>query len=505
MSINKALANSMSGLSANSRLAEIVSRNVANAATEGYAARSLTLSNRVIADVGSGVKVDGPMRAGDAFLTADRRRGEAQAEAETASAMALRALSDMLTPQGGGALSDAYTKLDNALRALSDTPESPAVQTQAVDAARVVARTLNDVSSDARRVRIDADAQVARLVDQVNAALKRVEALNREIRDAVATGRDPTPMEDERDRQINIVNGIVPIRAQPRSDSSVALVSQGGAVLLDGGAQQLSFTAATGVTPDMTREGGGLSGITLHGRDMTPPEASGGLSGGALETAVRVRDEYVPEMSAQLDALARDLIERFQDPAVDPTIGAPDTAGLFVDSADPTVAFDAVGAPESQIDLASRIALNANVDPRQGGEIWRIRDGVNATAEGAAGSSAIPRALVDAFGAERVAAAPVKAFDVTQSWERSGFGVPRSANALVEAVTAVREARTAQSEQSAAFARANAETLRGAELRVTAVDTDKELQDLLEIEKSYAANARVLSVIDDLLNRILEI
>jgi flagellar hook-associated protein 1 FlgK len=352
---------------------------------------------------------------------------------------------------------------------------------------------------------MDADAEIARQVEQVNAALKRVESLNRQIREAVSTGRDPTALEDERDRQIDVINGIVPIRAQPRSDGGVTLVSQGGAVLLEERAQQLSFTPTSVITPDLTREGGGLSGVTLYGRDATPPGGSGLLGGGALEAAFRTRDVDIPEFSAQLDALALDLIERFQDPASDPTIAAPATAGLFVDRDAPLVAVDAVGAPATQVGLAGRIMLSAAVDPLKGGEAWRMRDGVNAAAPGDAGSSAIARARVDAFAAPRAAAAPVRADDPTRTWGGPAFGVARSASELVEAVASIREQRMAQAEQTAAFARASAVTLRDAEMRVTGVDTDQELQNLLALEKSYAANAKVLSVIDTLLNRILEI
>lgn len=503
MSIRSALSNAYTGLSANSRLAEIVSRNVANAATEGYAARSLVLGNRVIVDAGAGVTVNGPVRAGDALLTADRRRAEARAEGQSDAAASLRAVSDLLNPKNAAdSLAAQYAEFENALKKLADTPESATIQASVADAARVVTRSLNAITTDARRVRVEADAEIARQVDAVNAALAKIERLNKEIAAATATGRDATALIDERERQVEVVNGIVPIRAAPQSDGRVALYSQGGAVLLDGAAQQLAFTASPVITEDMTLASGGLSDIALRGENVAPtaPTNASALRGGALEAAFRTRDETIPAFTAQMDAVARDLIERFQSPAVDPTLAPPPAvdAGLFVDGGPGGPAFDPVATPGQQTGLAGRIALNAAVDPAQGGALFRLRDGVNAAAPGPAGGSAIPRALVDAFTALRLPAPPLTA-------DISGFDAPRDAAGLVAGLAALREGAAAQAENTASASRGAAATLTDEELSVTAVDTDAELRDLLAIEKAYAANARVLQVVDSLLQQILEI
>ena len=60
----------------------------------------------------------------------------------------------------------------------------------------------------------------------------------------------------------------------------------------------------------------------------------------------------------------------------------------------------------------------------------------------------------------------------------------------------------ADSEQS--FSRAQNTALRELELS-KGVDTDAELQDLMLIEQHYAANARVMTVVDELMQRLLNI
>jgi len=75
MSISSALSNALSGLSANARIAQVISANVANAQTPGYAPRAIELATRGQGHAG-GVSVLGVVRHVDAGLLADRRSAD---------------------------------------------------------------------------------------------------------------------------------------------------------------------------------------------------------------------------------------------------------------------------------------------------------------------------------------------------------------------------------------------------------------------------------------------
>ena len=53
MSISGSLSSALSGLTAASRAAEVVSNNVANAQTEGYGKREIELSSRILGGAGA--------------------------------------------------------------------------------------------------------------------------------------------------------------------------------------------------------------------------------------------------------------------------------------------------------------------------------------------------------------------------------------------------------------------------------------------------------------------
>lgn len=487
MSISSALSNAYSGLVATSRAAELVSNNVANALTEGYAREDVALTSASLNGIGSGVRVSGVVRAEDPVATANRRRAEAESSRRATTADALGRLATALGQPGEtGALAARFVAFETALAAAAETPESAALQAEAASSALGVATTLRQVSTENRRIRMDADATIQRQVTLVNGSLKKIESINREITIRAISGVDVAALEDERQRLIDDVSRIIPIKSVPRANNQVALIAQGGAVLLDGTAGELGFDATATITPDMTLGSGALSGLTLNGRAVDMSSAGPGLlGGGSLAALFEVRDEIAPEVDAQLDALARDLIERFEDPAVDPTL-APGDPGLFTDGG---AAFD----PAFEVGLAGRIAVNAAVDPAQGGAAWRLRDGINAVAQGEAGASAILRNMVDAMAAPRTPAPAL------------GVGTAGGASALAAGVTAIRAEEAHRAEREAAYHAGRTATFRAAELETTGVDTDREMQQLLLLERSYAANARVVEAADAMLRRLLEV
>lgn len=487
MSITGALSHAYSGLVATSRAAELVSNNVANALTEGYARQDVALTSAALNGVGAGVRVTGVVRAENPVATSNRRRAEADLANRSATADAMARLAVALGQPGeAGSLAARFVAFETALKAAAETPESAALQAEVVSAALGVTTKLNQVSTENSRIRMDADATIQRQVTQVNGSLKKLESINREITLRAISGVDVAALEDERQRLIDDISRIIPIKAVARENNQVAIISQGGAILLDGRAGELGFTPTATITPDMTLGSGTLSGLTLNGKPMAIGGAGAGLlDGGSLSAQFAIRDEIAPGFDAQIDALARDLLSRLQDPAVDATL-APGDPGFFTDGG---AAFD----PMDEIGLAGRIRVNAAVDPAQGGALWRVRDGVNAPTPGETGTSALLHNMADALTRAQT---PLAGLSVAASGGASAFA---------SGVSALRAQDAALAEYEAAYQTGRAAQFRAAELDITGVDTDREMQHLLLLERSYAANARVIEAADGMLRRLLEI
>lgn len=482
MSITSALNSALTGLTATSRQAEAVSNNVANATTSGYARRSVSLSALNLGGSGQGVRVVGITRHADLYLINDRRGAQAAAGDSATKAGFLNRLETILgTTESPGSLVSRVSTLDTTLLEAASHPESEARLAAAVSAARSLATGLNQASDAIQAERLKAEKGIASAVESLNSSLRQVQELNRMSASHSGSGRDASALMDQRQQVIDSIASIIPLKEMPRDGNQMALISAGGALLLDGNPVSFGFTEVHTIVPEMTQASGGLYGLTINGKPMATTGSSSMILGGELGALFAVRDELAVEGQSMLDALARDMIERFSAAGLDPTLpaGAP---GLFTDGG---LAF----YPADEVGLASRIALNFAADPVKGGEVTRLRDGLGALTPGPVGNSTLLNSLSSALNTNRAIASPIP-------------GGSRSLAGMAAAILSRTSSQRVTQETEQSYTAARYTALSDIEA-ASGVNTDEELQSLLVIEKNYAANARVIQVVDEMIKTLL--
>lgn len=175
----------------------------------------------------------------------------------------------------------------------------------------------------------------------------------------------------------------------------------------------------------------------------------------------------------------------------------PRAAGLFTAGASVAVPGGTVSAAAG---LAAGIRVNASVDPQRGGAVNLLRDGGIAGADyrsnpAASGVTAFPdrlRTLASVLGADR-------AFDPS-----SGLATRSTLQDFATASTGwlagQRQAATAESTyQSTLLARAS-----DAYSNATGVNGDDETAMTLDLERSYTASAKLLTLVNDLLKTLMD-
>ena len=268
--------------------------------------------------------------------------------------------------------------------------------------------------------------------------------------------------------------------------NDIIVATDQGTVLWDGGEHKLAFTATPGIPTQLQQTAdpangyaGGLSAVTVDGRPLAMSQS------GSIAANLTLRDVTLPAFGRQLDQIAGNTIAAFQQ--ADPTVSAGQT-GIFTDfgaPADPT-------NPAQIPGLAADIALNASVDPAQGGEAWRMRDGAQASVQGPAGDNTTVLSLIQAMS-------------IGQSYDTK-TGMPATltlTGATAEAVglqqstlatwTANNTSR-AQQAQDANTALSNA----------TGVNVDDELQRLMAVQATYAATTQVIQAASKMLDELTQ-
>ncbi|KAG1713731.1 Flagellar hook-associated protein 1 [Nymphon striatum] len=425
-------------------MAEIVSSNVSNSLTDGYGRRSLNLSAAVVGGRGAGVEIGSVNRLVDRGILADRRLADASLGGFEFLVSTMGRVEDIIG--GVGDTNSISARIVNVEAALIDAASDPSSDVRLMSlgtSLKDLANGLNAASRDIQSLRVDADTAISGQVDQLNLSLSQVEQLNKDITSARLSGIDPSGLMDQRQVVIDKIAEIVPIRELDRDNGQVALMTPSGETLLDDGI--------------------------------------GKLSGGTLGAAFQTRDVELVSTQNGLDEIAADLISRFQNPAVDPTLVA-GQEGLFTDGG---AAYD----PVNLSGLSGRISLNALVDPAQGGASTNLRDGLNSVTPGASGDATLLQALSAALSSPMASG-----LDLTL---QSAAG--RASN--FEASTG---AHRLNFEAELSFSNARWSSLKEAEA-AGGVDTDYEMQMLLRVEQAYAANARVVQTVESLMQRLMEI
>lgn len=480
MSITQSLSNALSGLTATARMAEVVSSNLANALTDGYVRRQVVLSQRNVG-AGTGVRVAAITRAVDEGLLTDRRSAGTGLSRDSAMTEGLRRLETILGQAGDeDSLARRVSALEQSLIAASADPASDIRLGNVLTRLTGLTGAINTAERGIRGLRQDADASIADQVARLNTALGQVERLNRDIETTRHKGRDPSALLDQRQSVVDEIAGIVPVSVFARDGDGIALYTTSGQLLVDRKAVSFGFIRSPVISADMTLSGGALSGVTVNGTPLTPAGA-GRLGGGSLGAAFALRDDTLVTAQTDLDALAADLVTRFQDPATDPTLTL-GTPGLLTDA----------GAdldPLLTQGLSGRLRLNAAVDPARGGALSRLRDGMAPVTPGPVGRATQIESWLAALDAP-LALGP----GGVQS------GAADHASDLMSRIGTAR----VNAERDQAYTSARWSTLREAEL-ADGVDSDAELQMLLRIEQAYAANARVVQTVDEMIRRLLEI
>lgn len=481
MSLSAASRNALSGLTMASLTTRLISDNIANALTPGYGVRTLGLSSD---HNGNGVRILGITRFTDPVLLANRREADAAYGKTSAAATFLSRVEDVVgIADDPFSLSARVAQFQTDLLEAASRPDSGIRLDQAVTSAADLASSINQAAKRVQSLRNDAEIDIAQQVDRLNELLVRIDGMNTAIANTMASGNSTAPLVDQRQVMIDELAEIVPVREVPRENGQVSLYTTGGGILLSDQPAEIGFTRVNLVSEYMSIEAGTLYGLTINGRDISTDPDTSKLRGGTLIAAFEVRDVTAVEMQGRLDGMAQDLIERFEDSSIDATRGVGDP-GLFTDNGGTLDPLDVLG-------LAQRLELNAAIDPDQGGESWRLRDGLGAVAEGDVGDASLIQDLMGAMEDTRTAPAAIG----TGSYSATGL-----ANYISSLIST--EATNAQADQTyAAIQQSEMISLQDAD----GVDSDAELQSLMIIEQIYAANAQVLETVDIMLQTLLEI
>jgi flagellar hook-associated protein 1 FlgK len=485
MSLSVAYNTARSSLQASQSQMAVVSRNTASASDPNYSRKIASLTTQ-----GGAARIV-VHRASDTALLSKMLETTSDAATQKALLEGLQKLSQTIgDPELDQSPAARIGALNSTLQQYANAPDSPELALAFVRAASDMATSLNDATATIQAVRLEADGKIADSVARINDLLLKFEAANNQVMSGSALGADVTDAMDLRDGIIAQLSEEIGITAVPRAGNDIALYTDSGVPLFDRVPREVSFKRTTVFGPNI-----GGADVMIDGIRVTGPGAAMPLNSGNLVGLTKLRDDVTVTYQDQLDEIARALIQTFAER--DQTAAKKDDEpGIFTyPSAD---GIPDIPAPRG---LAEVIRVNAAVDPSKGGSFERIRDGgingadytYNKAGSGNAAFSGRLAGLVDAMAAKSTINA-----DLGFGPNASLMGLAASSGSWLEAT---RQSANQQVEYQTTLLGHASEALSNA----TDVNMDDETALMLQLEKSYSASAKLLSVIDQMLKTLLSV
>ncbi|MFC4618547.1 flagellar hook-associated protein FlgK [Camelliibacillus cellulosilyticus] len=472
--------------------------NIANANTAGYSRQRVTFNpslpypsvgfNRpqISGQIGTGVDIGSIDRIRDSFLD-NQVRGEASSVGYwSAKSDALSKLENLMNEPSDHGLSKVLDDFWQSLQDLASNPENSGTRSVVRQRGQTVADTFHYLSSQLNKQQDDLKMQMGVSVDKVNALVQQINEINKQIAKTEPNGYAANDLYDQRDALVDELSQYVDIR--------VSTVSSGG--LSPGNAvgkytiQMVAKDPSTGQEKTYTLVDGNnlkahklqidFSGdspsLSVDGNAIPAGYSTGGSIQGSIESY-----SNVPNMLSALDQMAYNLVKAFNKVheggyghAADGQ--TPPTGNLFFNDLD-----DVKGAA-ANIDLSD--AIKSSID------------NIAASSDpNGSGDNTIAQNLADVLSKQNMTFQVANGADTeTATTTLKGFLQSIIGQLGVNAEAANRNMANSQTLM------ANADQRR---MSVSGVSLDEEMTSLIQYQHAYNAAARMVTVIDQMLDTIV--
>lgn len=488
MSLSLSLDIANSGLNASAQQSAVSARNIARANEAGATRKIVNLATLP----GAGVRVSSIIRAPDDGLREAVLAAGSDVGAQKAISVGLATLAQTIgDPQNEQSPPALIAKLSTAIQLYASSPQNAATGQAAITAAEALAGGLNSASKIVATVRQGADNQTAAAVANLNKLLPTFKGVNDAIIQNTQLGRDTTDLEDQRDQILKNISDEIGVRTSVRANNDMVVQTDSGVILFENNARTVSFDANPNLSP-----GQSINPVLIDGVPVTSQTGGMPIKGGRIAGLARLANSIAPVLGKQLDEIARGLVTIFAEKDQTATPALPDIPGLFTYTG-ATVVPSAGSAVNG---LSGKVSVSENVNAAKGGDVARLRDGgigapgtaaYVSNTTGASGYSDHLQSLIDKLGT-------AQSFDPTTGLK----GVANLGDFATDSsswVAGQHQSATSNADYKLIVLDRASTSLSNA----TGVNIDQEVTTMLDLERSYQASAKVLSVVNQMLDTLL--
>ncbi len=445
-------------LQAQQQAIDVTNHNIANVNTPGFSRQAVRfvatspLGGNVfnaegrLSQMGTGAEVADIRRMRNTFYDYQIRTQDQTLARWEGSRDALKQVELVFNEPSDVGVGSFLSKFWQSWQDVTNSPQDIGVRGAMVEQADSLAVCLNRTDAQLDSIRSDLDSQIRLRVDSINSLAQQIADLNVRIVAVEVSGQPANDMRDKRDYLLDELSRLARVTYTENADGALTVFMGSRTLVTIGNVQGVSYTVDTN----------GLATLTWQ-NDGSPVV----ITDGELYGLLQARDVQIPKYIADLDALAAEIIDQ---------VNTLHTAGFGLDNSTGMDFFQGTGAG----DIAVNPALKARPDQvAAAGAADSPGDNSNARA-----IAALQRALTMDSG--------------TADFGRFYAGM------MARLGVDSQRAETVASNQGLLV-----DHLKREKEAVSGVSLDEETTHLIEYQRAYEAAARVITVVDEMLDKII--
>lgn len=486
----------------------ITGHNISNSNTKGYTRQTPNIQamtpdilnnmgNRM--SVGAGVTVKTIERARDAFVDRQYRWENSNQQYWAAREDTLGKIEGLVNEPSDYSLSNDLDQFWNAWSDLSKNPENLGSRSVVLERAATLADTFHHLDQQITEMQKGLDSEIRVEIKQVNDYSNQIKSLNEQIKRAEIAGDNPNDLKDKRDAIVDELSNLVNVRVVESKDPSytdrdvsiykvyIGSDSASDQILVDDTqAYQLAEPAAAGSDGLPFADVKWAVGHPLEGNAVDLGESQGKLKANLYMRGLDVNNTsgqpkesaYLVNLRDKINELAKGIAEAvnaIHTKGKAKGVTPPDTVPNFFDTVDGTSTI-----------TAANIKVNSDLknDP------WKI-----ATGKTNYGDGAIAKAIASLSSGwedyKKITG------DTDGTINAASFGDYYGA-AIAELGVDAQQATRMRKGQDVLL-----NNMYNQRETISGVNLDEEITNLIKYQKSYTAAARMVTMMDDMLDTII--
>lgn len=214
------LGTATSGITANQVALQTTAHNIANTNTDGYSRQRVHMTTKppyVIAGtgtIGTGVNVTGVERVVDDFVRSQIREANSKYTYNTQKSDTLGQLEDILHEPSEDGVIKSLNTLTDSWQKLAENPELGTSKTLVVENANSFADSIHQMATQINQLHKDSISNLQKSVLDFNEKIDQLADINKKVFTLTSRGETPNDLLDQRDTLLKDISGLVNINTE---------------------------------------------------------------------------------------------------------------------------------------------------------------------------------------------------------------------------------------------------------------------------------------------------